>query len=253
MNSVTFIICAAGEGIRMQHISPKTPKYLMRIEKKTLLEWSLLSLPFIEGDQIIFVSRISNEHNVFTDRFLSQFSQKRGVSFKSLYIQQSTSGQAETALLAKPLVKHRRIAIFNSDTYFQCKILDWGIHQSEYDGLIPCFKTQGNSWSFFKTIDNRPFYSVIDVAEKNRISDWCSAGFYYFKDGNEYFEIVQNELKNSLPKNNEFFIAPMYKSLLKSHTIKVVDCELFKPMGTPEQVTNFWKIPISNLKKENAK
>lgn len=237
----------------MQPISSKTPKYLLRIEQKTLLEWSLLSLPFKEGDQLIFVSRISNEHNTFTDNFLKQFSQKKSVHFKSLYIPQSTSGQAETALLAKPLVKHRRIAIFNSDTYFQCKILDWGIHQSDYDGLVPCFKTIGNSWSFFKTIANGPFYSAIDVAEKKRISDWCSAGFYYFKDCSEYFDIVQDKLKNSISKNNEFFIAPTYKSLLKSHTIKVVDCEVFKPMGTPEQVTNYWQIPIKNFKKENAR
>lgn len=117
-----------------------------------------------------------------------------------------TSGQAETAYLAQNLVQHKSIAIFNADTYFQSYSLREMISKDDCDGIIPCFKASGNSWSFCKVKETESVLSVIEVAEKVRISDWCSVGYYYFREGLDFFNAYEASLK--LKSDSERYIAP---------------------------------------------
>ncbi len=250
MPQVSFIICSAGQGLRMKPISQEIPKHLLVLKNKTLLEWSLDSIPFREGDQLIVITANKKKFNERTETILKAYGQKFKISVESLKIDSITRGQAETALLVENWVKYSRIAIFNSDTHFQCSGLDQAIHELSYFGVAPCFKTKGNEWSFFKTQDDQPFYSTTQVEEKKRISDWCSTGFYYFIDGTQFFSSVKNALNNT-PDSKELYIAPFYNQFL-SLGVKVLECENFKPMGTPLQLQEFWDVSIDEVVKSNA-
>lgn len=250
MPSVSFIVCSAGLGQRMQCISQTTPKHLLFLDNKRLLEWSLDSLPFRENDQLILIAQNNAKSNELSDSILQSYAKKFKISTHAIYINSVTRGQAETALLAEPVVRHPRIAVFNSDTYFQCPQLDAAIHHSEHFGIAPCYKTTGDEWSFFKTENDGPFYSTVEVKEKIKISDWCSTGFYFFKEGNQFFASVQNILANPTIKQ-ELYIAPLYNQFLNLG-VKVLDCTEFKPMGTPNQLNIFWKTSVKQMVHANA-
>lgn len=247
MRPITFIVCAAGEGQRVKAISENIPKPLLVLNNKTLLDWSLDSLDLGVNDQLIIVHRFDFE----VDQILHELNAKYPfVEIYFLKIDKLTSGQAETAFLAKNTILHRSIAIFNADTFFKSNSLRSIISEDIYDGIIPCFKTGGNSWSFCKTDEINSVHVVTQVAEKVRISDWCSVGYYYFKDKEDFFESYTQGLKTS--SSTERYIAPLYNQLIsKGKNIRNVPCDIFKPMGTPEQIFDFWGLTTAEIKLMN--
>lgn len=248
MNNVSFIICSAGQGLRMKSLAPDTPKHLMSLNSKTLIEWSLLSLPLRPGDELIFLTQKSFPQKEITEKLISSFCQRHQTSVQFVYLEKTTRGQAETASLARTFVHHERIALFNNDTYFKCSQLDHLIHENDVKFLAPCFKAPGDEWSFFKTRGPGPLFSVTEVAEKIRISDWCSTGFYYFAHKNMFFDLIEQQLtQKNISK--ELYIAPLYNHFI-NQDIKVVECEEFKPMGTPQQIEKFWE-HYKDVKNEN--
>ncbi|MEQ1721804.1 MAG: sugar phosphate nucleotidyltransferase [Pseudobdellovibrio sp.] len=242
--NISYIICAAGAGSRLKEISADVPKPLLLLNNKTLLERSLESLTVQKGDQVIVIHRFDSTNKELQQEFLT----KTEYPITFFKISKLTSGQAETAALAKNIIAHDQIAIFNSDTFFKSTNLLSAMNEERIDGVIPCSKQSGNAWSFCLTEGRGPFYKTLVVAEKNRISDWCSAGFYYFRNKEDFFNLVESEK----PKNGEFYIAPLYNKLIElNKNIITVDCEEFKPMGTLDQIFDFWKVTKDELVKEN--
>jgi dTDP-glucose pyrophosphorylase len=250
MKNISYLICAAGEGSRLRDVSPHRSKTLLKLRGKTLLEHSLKSLPLRTGDEIVFLHRLAGDDFSRAQAVLEKFS--RYGRIVPLGLDRLTSGQAETAYHARTVISHSRIAIYNTDTSFRSRDLKIALHQHDFDGVAPCYKAPGESWSFFKTVDDGPFFKATDVQEKKRISDWCSTGFYYFKDADLFFSEVAGILERG-PQKQELYVAPLYaRWIAAGRDVRVVDCEEFKPMGTPEQVQAFWNVSMTEFKNENA-
>jgi len=246
--NITYIICAAGAGTRMKEISSKIPKPLIKIDGKTLIEISCESLPLKGGDQIILVTQKSFQiKKIIGERLSSLYP---NIHFMYHEIEELTRGQAETALLAKPFVLYPKIAVFNCDTYFHSADLRLHMDDDSMDGIIPCSEEKGDGWSFCKVIDGTSLPIVTSVEEKRRISHWCSAGFYYFREGELFFELVT---KNLGAKNTEMFIAPFYNDLISlGKKIYMSPCDVFKAMGSVQQIKDYFHYDVAEMKNFNA-
>lgn len=246
--AVSYIICAAGAGSRFKKVLGNIPKALITIDEVPLLDCSLQSLPIFSDDEIIIITQ--KEHHVKTKLF-DFFSKKyRFNTIKWYEVDYLTRGQLETAYLAKGLVsKGNSIAIFNCDTYFQSKTLYNLMQDPTVDGIVPCAEAEGDSWSFCKVNDKD---EIIDIKEKQRISNWCSVGLYYFKDSDLFFSLAKESLDKPAVTGNEYYIAPLYEEYIKQGLrLKLDRVTLFKPMGTPEQMHEFWGIDEDALKLSN--
>ena len=246
--AVSYIICAAGAGSRFRKVLGNIPKALITIDEVPLLDWSLQSLSIYSDDEIIFITQ--KEHHVKSKLF-DFFSKKyRFNTIKWLEVDSLTRGQLESAYLVKDLVsKGNSIAIFNCDTYFQSKSLYNLMQNPTVDGIVPCAEVDGDSWSFCKVNDKD---ENIDIKEKERISNWCSVGLYYFKDSEIFFSLAKESLDEPSVTGNEYYIAPLYEQYIKQGLkIKLDRVTLFKPMGTPEQMHEFWGIDEATLKLSN--
>lgn len=238
---VSYIICAAGHGSRTRVVDPKTPKPFLKINGKTLLEWSLQSLPIQQDDQVVVV--LLREHESWVRSFRLD-----GVEVH--FLDKVTRGQAETAHKVRHLLRHKKAVIFNSDTFFIQKDLHFFMNNDQVDGLIPCSRQSGSEWSFCRVEQEGDLYRATEVVEKKRISDFCSVGFYYFRNCEDFFSSVDAVLSElgERSASTELYVAPFYQSLIQAG--KKIYAPLtteFKPMGSVEQIEKYWGITLPQL------
>lgn len=247
--SVSYIVCAAGEGSRFKSDFGDLPKSLIRLSGSSLLEWSLRSLPLYHDDTIIIISQAKHRLRERIGETIKQAYPFNRVEW--IEIPQLTRGQLETALLAKDYVgEGDSVVVFNCDTYFQSKTLPAFLADPSVDGIIPCAEAEGSAWSFCRTDETG---RVIEVKEKERISPWASVGFYAFRDGAAFFAAAEEALSRPCSKN-EYYVAPLYQQYIDAGKRIVMDVvSLFLPMGTPDQIENFWRIPMNLVKAENRR
>lgn len=241
--SVNYIICAAGEGRRTKAIHPTRCKPLLRLNGKTLLEWSLSCLPIQESDKVFIIHQAKDP--------LGQESLPTKAAIHFLALSEVTSGQLETAMLAvKRAAIQGKVAIFNVDTYFECAELVTAMNDQQWDGLIPCSQEPGDSWSFCLTKEQSR--QIVKVTEKERISPWCSAGFYYFKEAQIFLEYAEKEIQ-SVHGRHEAYVAPLYNRYIQEQRkIGLLPIQKFKAMGSLEQFQFYWGKDLKDLQKENT-
>lgn len=237
-----IIITAAGMGNRFVKENITKPKYLIKVNGKTLLEHSLQTLSNFFLNEFIFIFRNNNYSKLIND-ILKNVKNQNGekiTNYHIINISEPTSGQAETALFAEKYIKSDdSILIFNIDTLVTNanKYISINDIEPDYDGLIYTTKANGTHWSFAKTLKDTNV--VCDVSEKIKISDNASIGLYYFKSFFEFKKIVLSNKKNVINQYNELYIMPIYIYMIndkKKIVIKDIPFSEFIPLGTPEEV-----------------
>jgi dTDP-glucose pyrophosphorylase len=235
---MTILITMAGLGSRFRKAGYQVPKYQIEAHGKTLFEWSMESLKgFWDKDNTyIFVVRKEDE----TEQFIHDMCEKLAITDrKILAIDKLTDGQATTAMLAKELWDPELpLLIYNIDTYVEA--FEMRSEQIQGDGFIPCFHADGDHWSFAKLDESG---RVVEVREKQRISDNCTLGAYYFKSGRLY-EQLYTEYYSSEEKleKGEKYVAPLYNYLISKGgdvRISIVDYNKVHVLGTPEELGYF--------------
>lgn len=237
MNNYTFVITMAGKSQRFLDEGYLEPKYTLKAFDKTLFEWAVESFKnFFNKSKFIFVTMKS--HN--SRGFIEQKCKKIGINnYEILELTENTDGQATTAYLAlKDANFDTSLIIHNIDTHISPEYLT-NFNYKGVDGMIPCFKMPGDQWSFVK-VDNN--FNAIKVAEKNRISDYCSIGTYYFSSVKVFIESYKKTYIDNKEVSKEKYIAPLYNSIISSKNkvkILVVPNEKIVVLGTPQEYENF--------------
>ena len=116
---MNFLITMAGEGRRFREVGYTLPKMLIEANGKTLLEWSIDSLPLNLCTNLIFIGQQKHEDELqLSKKIISIYGNRvRSMHFK--FIDKLTRGQSETACLAKDLIDlSLPLLIFNIDNIF---------------------------------------------------------------------------------------------------------------------------------------
>lgn len=237
-NKVEIVITMGGLGTRFTEKGYILPKYMIEVKGKTLFDWSMISLESIKNyaRQYIFIALDDKTINI--KNFIKQHCEILNITkYKIIIIDKLTAGQAQTVLHAKKYCKKKNpLLIYNIDTFVEpgeIKITDF-----KGDGFIPCFKASGHHWSFVRLDDNG---EVIEIKEKERISDYCTIGAYYFKTF-ELYEELYNEFYGNPQNIKEQYVAPLYDYLLKKGGkiyISDINPEKVHVLGTPEELDIF--------------
>lgn len=157
---MNIVITMGGLGSRFQKAGYSVPKYQIEVKGKTLFEWSMISMDAFKKETFIFLVR--KEDNAIS--FIENECAKIGIpNYKIIELDRLTKGQAETANLAIPYCdEFKPIFIYNIDTYVEAGKMNIG--KITGDGFIPCFKADGDHWSFVKLDSNG---NAIEVREKH--------------------------------------------------------------------------------------
>lgn len=239
-NKIDVVITMGGLGSRFRKAGYTVPKYMIEAKGKTLFEWSMISLDGYKKDvnQYIFIAM--KEEGINIEGFIKEKCQELGIAnYHLILLDYLTDGQATTATLAeKYWNKEHALLIYNIDTYVEPGQMN--SEELKGDGFIPCFKAEGDHWSFVR-LDEQD--RVVEIKEKQRISDHCTLGAYYFKTCGLYkklYDEYYSEEKNLV--KGEKYVAPLYDYLLsKGGEIYISDIapERVHVLGTPEELEYF--------------
>jgi dTDP-glucose pyrophosphorylase len=233
---LNIIIPMAGEGSRFKNAGYNIPKYEIEVKDKPIFDWSLSTFKnLFNNSHFRFISRVN------TKEFINRRCEVLGIkNYSIVELESKTSGQAETVFLGtSDLQEKNPLLIFNIDTHINSENLNLEFMKSDLDGWLQLFKAPGNHWSFAKVGTHG---EVLDVEEKQRISDFASTGMYYFSSKQGFYEIY-NDYKNNLILNyKETYIAPMYKYMIQNKMkigSSLIEFEKVIPLGTPQEVKMF--------------
>tara|TARA_R110002020_G_scaffold177766_3_gene370509 strand:+ start:1590 stop:2306 length:717 start_codon:yes stop_codon:yes gene_type:complete len=228
-----FVIPMAGLSSRFFKAGYTKPKYQLMLGNETIFSWSIKSFEkYFQTDLFVFIYRdISN-----TKEFLQEELEKLEVeNYKLVCLPDETMGQADTVYQGlQSLNFDESLYIFNIDS----KIIDFTKPQwaDSCDGYLEVFEGMGEHWSFILTdIFNT---KVIRTAEKERISNLCSDGLYYFKSKVVFQKLFVDAMINTETVKNEYYIAPLYNNLIKQDGIVLYDLvsnDRILFCGTPEE------------------
>lgn len=244
-----IVIPMAGLSSRFFKAGFEVPKYQLTIDDNYVFDLALKSFEnYFDSELFVIVLRDSFD----TKRFVEQRLQRLNISnYLIKVLDFETEGQAETVLLGidNPTISDDEpLFIFNIDTfrynYTKPDFID------ECAGYLEVFRGDGDHWSFIKVdTDNK----VIRTTEKQRISDLCSDGLYYFASKKLYMTLLATAKQQYMLVNNEFYIAPIYNLLIQQgaevryHCIQDHEIDF---CGTPDE----YKLLVDNgLKQTKAK
>jgi capsule biosynthesis phosphatase len=235
---VNIIIPIGGTGKRFLEDGYLMPKPLIKSLGKSIIFWNIGSLNLKAEDTVYIVYREEFKIFNFEEILSNQF---RRIKFKFVTIKNDTRGASETVLYALQEMSKKDLEkntiVIDSDNFYNDDI------------LARCRTKKENVIFFKKDYDKNPIYSyilidgshkVINIKEKEKISDNACVGAYCFSSG----EILKNTIKSVIleerKQKNEFYISSLYKFLIEEGiAIKAKEIEGFNCLGTPNQVKSF--------------
>lgn len=240
MQNIEVVITMGGVGSRFRKAGYNVPKYMIEAKGKTLFEWSMISLEGYAENVSQYTFIVMRDENEDVDRFIQRQCKKLGLdNYHIIIIDYLTDGQATTAMLAEKYWHgENSLLIYNIDTYVEAGEMNY--QELKGEGFIPCFRAEGEHWSFVKTDENG---KVVEIREKKRISDNCTLGAYYFKTCQLYEELYNEYYsKKENLVNGEKYVAPLYNYLLEKGGeiyISNIAPEKVHVLGTPEELKAF--------------
>ncbi|MCR4738662.1 MAG: glycosyltransferase family 2 protein [Lachnospiraceae bacterium] len=233
-----IVITMAGLGKRFREAGYTEPKYMIKACGKTLFEWALESLKAFRRAEDVYTFIVRKEDNAAS--FIYEKCKAMEIaSHRVLELKNTTDGQATTAMLAsRSWNTEDSLLVYNIDTYVEAYEMEPS--QIHGDGFIPCFRAEGDHWSFVSVDETG---KAVMVKEKERISDNCTLGAYYFRTCLMYEEIY-NEYYSDASNlvNGEKYIAPLYDHMIKKGMkvyISDVDAKKVHVLGTPSELKDF--------------
>lgn len=208
------------------------PKYKLELSGTSVFSHSILSFKrYFESEVFVFVVR-----NVYdTPAFVETEARKLGIAdFKIIVLDDETRGQAETAYLAlKDFKGDFPVFIFNIDTFrYDYQKPDF---IEECDGYLEVFRAEGEHWSFVEPGESG---EVLRTTEKDRISDLCSDGLYYFKQKTVFESLFISAIDEGDTVKGEYYVAPLYNRLIAlggKVNYEVIKLAQIGFCGTPEE------------------
>lgn len=233
---MNFVIPMAGRGERFRKAGFKLPKMLIQAHGKTLLQWSVDSLPLELCTNLIFIGLKEHKEEFMLEDVIRDIYKDFNPVF--VWLDDVTRGQAETVVKAKDFIDMNcDLVIFNIDTMFVSKTLGKKMQDEETGGILGAFHSNEPRFSYAKIGEDG---YVLETAEKVVISEYALTGLYHFKKASDFFDIAEQRISQNNLTGGEFYIAPMYNDLImKGLKLSVDMCSEHWILGTPDELQAF--------------
>lgn len=234
-----IIIPLAGSSELFSNSGYYYPKPLIEVKGKTMIELVLDNPSKIQVEhKFIFIVKEEDIVNFHLDNTLKLLSPGCDVvSIKNL-----AKGALCSVLMAvDKLDSEDSILILNGDqiidTDFTSVFNFWKNRNSDC-GLVT-FKSVHPRWSYAR-IDGEG--RVLQTSEKNPISHFAIAGYYYFSDKDTFLKAAFQSIKDDSHLNGVFYISPVVNQLVlmnKEVFSFAIDSSAYHSLYSPQMVMEF--------------
>lgn len=233
-SDVNVLIPMAGAGSRFAKAGYKLPKPMIDVRGKAMIHRVVENLNMHAN----FIFVVQKEHYELYN--LKAYLEILVPDCQILVTDGLTAGAACTTLLAKKFIDNdNHLIIANSDQFVEWDSCDfmYSLLCNDADGGILTFKDTNPKWSYARTDE---LGKVVEVAEKNPISDNATVGIYYWKRGSDYVRLAEQMIQKNIRVNNEFYVCPVFnEAILENKLILTHNTEKMWGLGTPEDLTFF--------------
>lgn len=160
-----------------------------------------------------------------------------------------TEGAACTVLLAKEYINNDdELLIANCDQLvLDADYMNQSLayfRKKHVDGGILCFLNDSPKWSYVKLNGER----IIEVVEKQVISNIATVGIYYWSKGKDFVSSAEDMINKNIRVQNEYYVCPTYNLMIINNKkiIPYIINEMFG-IGTPEDYELYQKIVNEDL------
>jgi len=231
---LNVLIPMAGRGSRFADKGYVFPKPLVEIKGKPMIQLVIENLN-IDANYIFIVQK---EH---VEKYnIKQMLEILKPGCTVIELDEVTEGAAVTTLLAKESINNDSpLLLANSDQYIEWDSSEimYNFLNSEIDGGILTFESTHPKWSYAKVNEHN---FVIEVAEKNPISNNATVGIYFWQKGSDYVTFAEDMIKKDIRVNGEFYVCPVFNQAIEAgRKIKIKNIDEMWGIGTPEDLDNF--------------
>jgi HAD superfamily hydrolase (TIGR01509 family) len=231
---MNVLVPMAGAGSRFENAGYSFPKPLIEVNGKPMIKAVVDSLNI--KAHYIFITQQAHYEKYNLGHLLNLIAPNCDV----IQVNGLTEGAACTSLLAKNLINNdKELIIANSD-----QLIEWDTSKFFYyvrnknaDGSILTFKNSHPKWSYVKLNE---YDDIVQVAEKQVISENATCGIYYWKKGSDYVKYAEQMILKNIRVNNEFYIAPVFNEAIQDgKLIRPFDVQFMHGIGTPEDLNAY--------------
>jgi len=236
-----IVIPMAGEGSRFQQQGFTFPKPLIQMPDGEPMIRMVINCMGIKNADWHFIVRKEHEEKYSLSRLLPKMTAFWNPHSTNVHqIDTLTEGAACTVLEVTSYINNEKpLFVVNSDQYFTWDRDEFfaSMKYQGADGGILTFRSLHPRWSFVRLADNG---DVIEVAEKEPISDIATVGTYFWEKGRFFVESASSMVEKDLRINGEFYVAPTFNEMIADHKkIRIFDVKFMAGVGTPEDYHRF--------------
>ena len=233
----SVLVLMAGAGQRFVDAGYTTSKPLIEVDGKTILEWTMSSLPFIQDCHLTFAIRSHHNANGELEAFLKN---TYGADTDIVSFDELTRGNLETAWLSlESIPDNESLFILDSDNWYN------GVHFEDFIAKIPekdyavlcTFDPidDQEKWCFAQTDEN---HIVHCLSEKKKIDNgYPMMGLFYYSNKELFKKAAQEILNKGTRVKNEFYMSQSIVHLIDSGIpVYAYKAPSVVPLGTPEDL-----------------
>ena len=236
---MNIIIPLGGKGERFRKQGYDKPKPLIKVLDKEILFYVIDNL-VIDNDDKIFI--IYNKD--LDDYDFSNIIKNKYININLIRLDNDTKGASETVFIGlneiiKNYTYNKKSILIDGDTFYTSDIINK-------------FRIIDKNAVFFtKNYDTNPVFSyikmdiennIIDIKEKNKISDNANTGAYAFDDINILYNYAKYVVENDIRFNNECYTSCIISEMIHKNEPFLgieLDEKNVHVLGTPEQVNDY--------------
>lgn len=218
------VILAAGQGKRMSPLTENTPKPMLKIKGKPILEYTLLNLP----EEISDVFLIIGYKGEVIEKFVNQYRLVNTVNgqknIRCIY-QKELNGTAGAIFQIKDLLEDNFIVLNGDDLY----------HKSDIKKLIGCelgmLVKESEKPERFGVLEVNKQGNLVRIIEKpsEYIGNLVNIGVYALNKKIFNYEPVKI-------LNNEFGLPHTMVKMAADYSVKIIKANFWHPIGYPKDL-----------------
>jgi len=235
-----IIIPLGGTGQRFKKNGYKLPKALIEVDGIPIINYLLMNLS-LKNIKFVYIpyNKEYKKYN-FEMKLKNKFPE---IEFKFLCLEENTIGAAETLniLLKKLDIFYLDCPVLSldSDSFYKVDVIEkWSGRNCVFSVIN---KEEDAKYSYVQ-IDNINNHYIINIKEKEKISDYACTGAYGFESVGRLIKFTDLIIENNSMQKNEFYTSGVIYEMIKNNNkFKniIIDSKDFISLGTPEQVQDY--------------